>query len=495
NIEEKEELQGYLHDVSTVKKSEKVPYFDMCIQTESGEATIVIEEATTTKEKNLRHPEDFTITKAKWIKCTAEWDVIDWFSSRSNYWLLCKINPRTILKFKNELALAHPKYVCEQLNCFAILLIDDHHNVHAKKVSTKLITSTATHMASCLWDIHPTIPAAPHPQQTPVHRAVRITIKGAEVTCYSAIENRVIQQKMHQDLVIKDIVYKELSNEGLSTLETCQLISGREQSLKSAQNYRECFQKLLQECPPLGNYLNKNVIPWPADWTDWYYPKKNIALGKCSHLRQSFYVSLNAAEDAVTIFKHFFERLFKTVFGTDLPHKPKPYKVTLCLTAALLGIYFIYLLEQLLDKKLQFLSLITEKKVEIFHSLLRENTREHDDAKSLSEIAKVIASSGFLSALKEGKTAGFLLDLFKKISSNSGKAHKVTQERYSNGKPKGKGRYYLPTFETEVITWIRCSVVLNLTQHVSVIPQSATITVASGFMCCVVLFVIPPSKV
>ena len=48
-------------------------------------------------------------------------------------------------------------------------------------------------------------------------------------------------------------------------------------------------------------------------------------------------------------------------------------------------------------KKLQFLSLITEKKVEIFHSLLRENTREHNDAKSLSEIAKVIASSGFVS--------------------------------------------------------------------------------------------------
>ena len=51
---------------------------------------------------------------------------------------------------------------------------------------------------------------------------------------------------------------------------------------------------------------------------------------------------------------------------------------------------------------MQFLSLITEKKVEIFHSLLRENTHEHNDAKSLSEIAKVIASSGFLSAFKEG---------------------------------------------------------------------------------------------
>ena len=34
-MEEKEELQGCRHDVSTFKKSEKVPYFDMCIQTES----------------------------------------------------------------------------------------------------------------------------------------------------------------------------------------------------------------------------------------------------------------------------------------------------------------------------------------------------------------------------------------------------------------------------------------------------------------------------
>ena len=87
-----------------------------------------------------------------------------------------------------------------QLNCFAILLIDDYHNVHAKKVPTTLITSTATHMASCLLDIHPTIPCVPHPQQTPLRRPV-ITIKGAEVTCYGGIENRVIQQKMHQALV------------------------------------------------------------------------------------------------------------------------------------------------------------------------------------------------------------------------------------------------------------------------------------------------------
>ena len=325
-------------------------------------------------------------------------------------------------------------------------------------------------------------------------------------------------------------MYKQLSHEDLSTLETCQLLSEHEQPLKSAQNYQECFAKLIQQSPPLANYLAKNVVPWPADWPGWYYPKKIIAQGKCYHLRQSvipeqgqFHVSLNAVEDTVLIFKHFFDKLYKAVFGQDLPNKPRTYKVTLCLTAAMLGwlqirekvlqkfgickdhefVSVIYLLEHVLplvyfqynifrggdaleyenlttqmavlficwgrkhynkstlsflsdmeyqkvffpsywSKKLQFLGLFTEKKVEIFHSLLRENSSEHDDGKSLSEIAKVIASCGFLSAFKEcfvpgyhrgvsennlwlvaGKTAEFLLQLFFKIASNSGKAHKV----------------------------------------------------------------------
>ena len=34
--------------------------------------------------------------------------------------------------------------------------------------------------------------------------------------------------------------------------------------------------------------------------------------------------------------KNFFDKLFKTVFGIDLPHKPIPYKGALCLIAILL---------------------------------------------------------------------------------------------------------------------------------------------------------------
>ena len=144
-------------------------------------------------------------------------------------------------------------------------------------------------------------------------------------------------------------MYKQLSHEDLNTLEICQLLSEHEQALKSAQNYQDCFLKLLiQECPPLMNYLNRNLVPWPADWPadwpGWYYPKKIIAQGTCDQLKQSvipkqgqFHVSLNAAEDTVLIFKHFFDKLFKTVFGQDLPNKLKTYKITLCLTAAILG--------------------------------------------------------------------------------------------------------------------------------------------------------------
>ena len=50
-----------------------------------------------------------------------------------------------------------------------------------------------------------------------------------------------------------------------------------------------------------------------------------------------FHMSLNAVEDTVLIFKHFLDDLNKSVFRQDLPNKPRTYKVTICLTTALLG--------------------------------------------------------------------------------------------------------------------------------------------------------------
>ena len=107
-------------------------------------------------------------------------------------------------------------------------------------------------------------------------------------------------------------MYKQLSHEHLCTLGTCQLLSEHEQQLNSAENYRKCFLKLVQECTPLKNYLEENIVPWPADWPSWYCPIKKIAQGKRQLRQQSvipeqgqFHVSLNAAEDTVLIFKDF----------------------------------------------------------------------------------------------------------------------------------------------------------------------------------------------
>ena len=59
-------------------------------------------------------------------------------------------------------------------------------------------------------------------------------------------------------------------------------------------------------------------------------------------------MSLNAAEDTVLIFKYFFDKLYHSVFGQDLPNKPRTYKVTICLTAALLG--WLHIRDQVLRK-------------------------------------------------------------------------------------------------------------------------------------------------
>lgn len=47
-----------------------------------------------------------------------------------------------------------------------IFMLDDYHNIHAKKVPQKLGTLTAVHMASSLLDIHMSVPAVSKPLST-----------------------------------------------------------------------------------------------------------------------------------------------------------------------------------------------------------------------------------------------------------------------------------------------------------------------------------------
>ena len=262
---------------------------------------------------------------------------------------------------------------------------------------------------------------------------------------------------------------------------------------------------------------------------DFTIPKKRIAQGKEERIaaiipeQGQFHMYLNAVEDVVLMFKFFFDKLYKAVFGGILPQKPKPYRSTLCVTAAFLGwtlirekvlpkfdlckshefVSVFYLLDHVVpivffhyqtfrtgnltdfenlmiqlciifiswqrrhynkstlsflsdmayqktflpayyQVKQKWLSVITEKKVEIFHSLLRKDTRNWSTGPEIQRTARAIGSSGFLADFKEwfvpvyqrgsseanywqiaGKTAEFLLELFKKIAANIGQAREV----------------------------------------------------------------------
>ena len=92
----------------------------------------------------------------------------------------------------------------------------------------------------------------------------------------------------------------------------------------------------------MQTYAKKFVVPFPADWPGWYYPKKLIANGWSLNIsiipeQGPFHVCLNAYEDVVKNFKFVFDKLFSFVFEGTLATKPKPYQTSLIATAALVG--------------------------------------------------------------------------------------------------------------------------------------------------------------
>ena len=103
--------------------------------------------------------------------------------------------------------------------------------------------------------------------------------------------------------------------------------------------------------------------------------------------------------------------------------------------------------------KLKWLALITEKKVEILHSLLSAKTGSYLAADQIQSIATTLASVGFMADFVEyfcpsylrgnaendlttiaGRTAQFLMDLFKKVAvaANTGKSKQVKIVRELN---------------------------------------------------------------
>ena len=104
-------------------------------------------------------------------------------------------------------------------------------------------------------------------------------------------------------------VYNQPNEEDLEILQTSQLLEEWEQDLKSLKNYKESIDHILSKYPNIQMYLQKNLLPLPAKWLGWYYPKKltinnSGKYGSTIPEQGQFHVSLYAVEDTVVIFKH-----------------------------------------------------------------------------------------------------------------------------------------------------------------------------------------------
>ena len=101
----------------------------------------------------------------------------------------------------------------------------------------------------------------------------------------------------------------------------------------------------LEVAPQLKVYLQKYALPAPGDWPTWFYFKKLIAqeVNEDSALlsmvpeQGPFHVTLNVQEDIMQIYHFVLSQVYRETFGSELPHKPKPFQINLLLNAIFLG--------------------------------------------------------------------------------------------------------------------------------------------------------------
>lgn len=337
---------------------------------------------------------------------------------------------------------------------------------------------------------------------------------------------------LQMSLFVVTRVYSGRSNDDLSHLDSCLLIDEFEQSLKSKEDYLHALSHSFEVAPQLKLYIEKYALPTPGDWPTWYYFKKLIAqeVNEESALlsiipeQGPFHVTLNVQEDIMQIYQFVLSNVYKETFGSELPHKPKPFRINLLINAVFLGwlqlrtkvlqkfqlckdaefacilhlldeviplsfyhypvmfrsgnlntyisvifrfalLFIIWkrhhydrstlsMLSDIYHQKFNFncyysckenwMSLITEKKVEIWHSVLRAATQAHNCAEEIRKKAITLAMSKsnqafmaeFVKPYCRGmsekslemvvwKTAESLLAIIKRVGQNIGKSRMV----------------------------------------------------------------------
>jgi len=110
-----------------------------------------------------------------------------------------------------------------------IFMLDDYHNIHAKKVPQKLRPSTAVHMASSLLDIHMSVPVVSKTSQAPLHRPVPVFIEGQVKVCKGGIASEVVKSIMADALRSMQTMYLHQIHPKLAQIDPAKLIQSMQE--------------------------------------------------------------------------------------------------------------------------------------------------------------------------------------------------------------------------------------------------------------------------
>ena len=209
----------------------------------------------------------------------------------------------------------------------------------------------------------------------------------------------------YHGILIFTRAYSQPESEDIESLQSCQLLEECEQNLKSLQNYKESLDRVISKYPDIRQYLKQNLLPFPADFQYQIFRTGNfeLYLSVMSQMAILFNIWRRRHYDKSTL-----------SFLSDCDYQKN-------------------FLPEYWQCKQHWLYLFVEKKIEIWHSLLRAHTQSHDNGELIEKVAKTVASTGFLANFWEafvpgylrgkssfnfwliaGKTAEFILQIFLK---------------------------------------------------------------------------------
>ena len=85
-----------------------------------------------------------------------------------------------------------------------------------------------------------------------------------------------VQFGKQQTIILPYRVYTDEARHELDLLSNTWLVDEFEQSLRNMGDYRKAIDHVIEVCPSLQEYMEKNLLFLTGDWPTWYYNKKII---------------------------------------------------------------------------------------------------------------------------------------------------------------------------------------------------------------------------